>query len=78
MLQEANNQYTFLVEKNSNKIEIKNAIEAKFDVKVKSVNTLNKIGKAARVGKFFGKKSDYKKAVVTLSKGETLDVYGQA
>lgn len=78
MLQEANNQYTFLVEKNSNKIEIKKAVEAKFDVKVKSINTINQLGKAARVGKYFGKKSDYKKAVVTLSKGETLDVYGQA
>ena len=78
MLQEANNQYTFLVEKNSNKIEIKKAIEAKFDVSVKSVNTINYIGKAARVGKFFGKKSDFKKAVVTLSKGETLDIYSQA
>jgi ribosomal protein L23 len=39
---------------------------------------VNYIGKAARVGKFFGKKSDFKKAVVTLNKGEALDVYGQA
>ena len=78
MLQEANNQYTFLVERNSNKIEIKKAVEVKFGVSVKKVNTVNYIGKAARVGKFFGKKSDFKKAVVTLNKGETLDVYGQA
>lgn len=78
MLQEANNQYTFLVDRNSNKIEIKKAVEVKFGVKVDHVNTTNYIGKAARVGKFFGKKSDFKKAVVTLSKGETLDIYGQA
>lgn len=78
MLQEANNQYTFYVEKNSNKIEIKKAVEDKFDVKVKSVNTMNYDGKTARVGRYFGKRSDYKKAVVTLVKGETLDIYGQA
>lgn len=78
MLQEANNQYTFLVERNSNKIEIKKAIETKFGVNVIKVNTTNYTGKSARVGKFFGKKSDYKKAIVTLVKGETLDIYGQA
>lgn len=77
MLQEANNQYTFLVEKDSNKIEIKKAIEERFGVSVEKVNTANFTGKAARVGKYFGKKSDFKKAVITLKKGETLDVYSQ-
>jgi large subunit ribosomal protein L23 len=77
-LQEKNNQYTFLVDVNSNKIEIKREIEIKFGVSVKEVNTVNYEGRKARVGRFFGKKSDFKKAIVTLAKGDKLDIYEQA
>lgn len=76
-LQEKNNQYVFLVDVNANKIEIKNKIEKKFGVSVKSVNTINYEGRKARVGRFIGKKSDFKKAVVTLMKDQKLDIYDQ-
>lgn len=77
-LQEKNNQYVFLVGVNANKIEIKQQVEKKFGVTVKSVNTINYEGRKARVGRFFGKKSDFKKAVVTLNKDQKLDIYDQA
>jgi len=77
-LQEKNNQYTFLVDVCANKIEIKREIESKFGVSVKEVNTVNYEGRKARVGRFFGKKSDFKKAIVTLAKGDKLDIYEQA
>jgi large subunit ribosomal protein L23 len=77
-LQEKNGQYTLLVDVNSNKIEIKQEIEKRFGVKVTAVNTVNYEGRKARVGRFFGKKSDFKKAVVTLAKGDKLDLYEQA
>ncbi|HAQ61163.1 TPA: 50S ribosomal protein L23 [Candidatus Delongbacteria bacterium] len=77
-LQEKNNQYTFLVDVHSNKIEIKREIEDKFGVSVKEVNTVNYEGRKARVGRFLGKKSDFKKAIVTLAKGDKLDIYEQA
>ncbi|HXK50094.1 MAG TPA: 50S ribosomal protein L23 [Clostridiales bacterium] len=77
-MQEKNNQYTFLVDVNANKIEIKREIESRFRVSVTGVNTVNYEGRKARVGRFFGKKSDFKKAIVTLAKGDKLDVYDQA
>ncbi len=77
-LQEKNNQYTFLVDVDANKIEIKKEVEAKFRVSVKEVNTVNYEGRKARVGRYFGKKSDFKKAIVTLAKGDKLDIYDQA
>ena len=76
-LQESKNQYVFLVDVNANKIEIKRQIEKKFGVSVTSVNTMNYEGRKARVGRFFGKKSDFKKAVVTLLKDHKLDFYDQ-
>jgi large subunit ribosomal protein L23 len=64
-------QYTFRVAKDANKIEIKAAVEALFDVKVSSVNTLNRKGKRKRMRTTrYGKRPDWKKAVVTLSEGE--------
>lgn len=61
------NKYTFRVAKNANKIEIKSAVEAIFGVKVKNVNTINMLGKTKRVGNKIGKRSDWKKAIVTLT-----------
>ncbi len=77
-LQEKSNQFTFLVDVNANKIEIKREIESRFRVSVTGVNTVNYEGRKARVGRYFGKKSDFKKAIVTLAKGDKLDIYEQA
>lgn len=60
-------KYTFKVDKNANKIEIANAVEKLFDVQVAKVNTMNCKGRTKRVGRFVGKKADWKKAVVTLA-----------
>ena len=68
-------KYTFIVNKDSNKIEIKNAIESLFDVKVRDVRTANYRGKWRRVGQSYGQKAAYKKAVVTLVEGQRIDVY---
>ncbi len=69
------NQYTFEVDKNANKIEIKSAIEALFNVKVVSVNVINEIAKAKRVGQHSGFKPAVSKAIVTLAEGFKIDVY---
>ena len=62
------NKYTFEVDKNANKAEIKHAIEAIFEgVKVKKVRTLNFTGKKVRTRYGYGKKADWKKAYVTLT-----------
>ena len=66
-LQAEENKYTFDVDVNANKIEIRQAVEAMFDVKVESVNTINGLGKTKRMGVHVGKRSDYKKAIVTLA-----------
>jgi len=71
-LADAENKYTFKVHPDANKIEIAKAIESIYDVKVASVNTMNRKGKAKRVGRSLkkGRKADWKKAVVTLAEGE--------
>ena len=65
-------QYTFKVDPRANKTEIKQAIEKKFGVKVEKVNITNSHPKKKRVGKYTGMTSKYKKAIVTLKKGETI------
>lgn len=67
--------YTFIVNRDANKIEIKNAVEKLFGVKVDTVRTANYRGKWRRVGMSYGKKAAYKKAIVTLVDGERIDVY---
>lgn len=59
-------RYAFVVRKDSNKTEIKNAVEAVFGVKVDKVNTINMRGKNKRMGRYEGKRPDWKKAIVTL------------
>jgi len=76
-LQEKNNQYTFMVDKDANKIEIAKAIEIKFSVHVESVNTVNYLGASKRVGRYIGKKNDFKKAIVTLKKDEKIQLFHQ-
>ncbi|MDI3481387.1 MAG: large subunit ribosomal protein [Tepidanaerobacteraceae bacterium] len=61
-------KYAFVVDKNSNKTEIKNAVESIFGVKVEKVNTINMKGKRKRMGVHVGKRPDWKKAIVTLKK----------
>jgi large subunit ribosomal protein L23 len=71
---ETMNKITVQVNKNSNKVEIKNAFEAIFGVKVKQVNISNVRAKDKRVGKYSGKTSSYKKAIITLAEGQSLDL----
>ena len=71
---ETQNKITVQVNKNSNKVEIKNAFESIFGVKVKQVNVSNVRAKDKRVGKYSGKTSSYKKAVITLAEGQSLDL----
>lgn len=68
----ANNTYTFKVSINANKIEIKHAIEKIFAVKVVDVNTIRMLGKPKRLGKYSGKRPDWKKAIVTLRDGDKI------
>ena len=71
IMQEMNGTVAFKVDPRANKIEIKNAVEALFDVKVADVKTVSMRGKKKRVGlKSIGKTNDWKKAYVTLSEGE--------
>ena len=72
-LKESENKILVEVSPESNKLEIKKAIEEIFKVKVDKVSTINIKGKWKRHGKSFGKRSDKKKAVITLKKGEKLD-----
>jgi len=69
---QAQNSYSFKVSVNANKIEIKNAIERIFAVKVLSVNTIFMMGKPKRLGKYSGKRPDWKKAIVTLREGDKI------
>ncbi|MCF7924210.1 MAG: 50S ribosomal protein L23 [Candidatus Izimaplasma sp.] len=68
-------KYTFEVDRKANKIQIKEAIEAIFDVKVKKVNVINGKPKAKRVGQYQGFKSAISKAIVTLEEGHKIDIY---
>ena len=74
-LVETQNTYTFKVDKKANKIEIKNAIETIFNVKVVRVNTINVLPKFKRMGKYEGYKSAYKKAVVKVADGQKIDAF---
>ena len=70
-----NNQYSFVVDRYSDKIAIKAAIEHLFDVKVIKINTCRLPRKKKRVGKYIGWKPQYKKAIVTLSEGDMINLF---
>ena len=72
-LHETMNQVVLKVDPRANKIQIKEAMEKLFNVKVNKVRTANMTGKQKRVGRHMGRTSDWKKAVVTLAEGEKLD-----
>ena len=76
-LREAGNKYLFQVAKDANRIEIKQAVKAIFNVKVKDVKTIVVHGKIKRMGMFSGKRPDWKKAVVTLEEGQSIDLFEQ-
>ena len=69
-----NNQVVFKVAPDASKPEIKSAVEGLFDVKVKAVNTLNVKGKTKRFRGHLGRRSGWKKAVVSLEDGQSIDV----
>jgi len=76
-LREKQNGYLFEVARDANKIEIKRAIESIFNVKVDSVRTIRVHGKPKRQGRFAGHRPDWKKAVVTLKKGQAIELFEQ-
>jgi large subunit ribosomal protein L23 len=78
-LSETENKYAFEVYISANKIEIKNEIEKKFDVKVINVRTIVQRGKIrqqlTRAGRFYGRRPDWKKAIITLAEGEKIELF---
>jgi large subunit ribosomal protein L23 len=68
MSEMADKKYTFIVDVNANKTEIKDAVEEVFKVKVDRVNTVRVMGKMKRMGKYEGRRPSYKKAIVKLTK----------
>ncbi len=74
---EANNQVVLKVLPDATKLEVKHAVETLFDVKVLSVSTANMKGKVKRTGRIMGKRSDWKKAYVTLVDGADINFLGE-
>lgn len=72
---EGQNQYSFKVDKRANKIEIKEAVERLFKIKVTEVRTTMIRGKVKRLGRRFGKRPDWKKAIVTVKEGDRIDFF---
>lgn len=78
-LTEGQNRYGFMVDGNANKLQIKDAVEKMYGVNVESVNTMNYKGKSksryTKAGWVEGRTNKYKKAIVTLTEGDTIDFY---
>ena len=70
-----NNQYSFVVDPSSDKITIKTAIESLFNVKIIKINTCRLPRKKKRVGRYIGYKAQYKKAIVTLSNNDVINLF---
>lgn len=81
LLSEKRNQYSFIVAKKANKIEIRKAVEKMYSVNVASVNTIVMPSKAknrnTRSGLLKGRTSSYKKAIISLAEGEEIDYFGE-
>ncbi|TKB93458.1 MAG: 50S ribosomal protein L23 [Nitrospira sp.] len=77
-LREATNTVGFVVHPGANRIQIRLAVEALLKVKVDKVNVMNVRGKVKKLGRFSGRRSDWKKALVTLKQGEKLEMYESA
>lgn len=69
------NKYCFVVDPKANKTQIRQAIEEIFKVKVKSVNTMNSLGKMKRMGRYEGRRASWKRAIVTLEKGSRIEFF---
>jgi len=72
---EANNQLTFEVDRNANRVEIRHAVEKVFNVRVEKVQTMQIKGKVKRLGRTTGKRRDWKKAIVTLAEGQNIEFF---
>ncbi len=77
-LTESANQVLFKVRPDANKIELKQAVESLFKVKVVQVRMARYLGKTRRIGRNLGRRSDWKKAYVTLREGDKIDFFGGA
>jgi len=75
LVNELGNQVVFRVHPRANKVEIRQAVEQLFKVKVEKVRTSRLLGKARRVGRHLGKRPDWKKAYVTLAEGSRIDFF---
>jgi large subunit ribosomal protein L23 len=69
-------KYTFLVDPKADKVQIRQAVEQIFGVKVVGVNTINRPGKRKRTRYGYGKRKDTKRAIVSLAEGERIDIFG--
>ncbi len=75
LVNEQGNQVVFRVHREANKVEIRQAIEALFKVKVEKVRTSRQLGKLRRIGRHQGRRPDWKKAYVTLAEGSRIDFF---
>ena len=78
MLKAMGNQVVFEVARDANKVQIREAVQALFNVKVEAVNTQNYRGKERRMGRGHGKLQNWKKAIVTLKEGDSIDFFAEA
>lgn len=74
-MRETGNRYLFQVHPDANKIEIKTAVEQVFGVKVELVRTQNVMGKLKRLGRSSGRQSSWKKAIVSLREGDSIELF---
>jgi len=74
-LRETANKYSFEVDRNSNKRQIRDAVEKLFDVTVENVNTLIVRGRIRRMGRGYAKTQNWKKAIVQVAEGETIEFF---
>ncbi len=77
-LREAKNEISFKVARDANKIEIRSAVEELFNVVVTDVRTLSVTGKLKRLGRFQGRRASWKKAIVTLKEGQSIEFFEHA
>src|SRR5688500_3863812 len=77
-LREQGNKDTLEEERGANKVTVEQAVESLFNVKVKKVGTMNVHGKFKRIGRSIGRRSDWKRAVVTLAEGQTIELLDQS
>jgi large subunit ribosomal protein L23 len=78
ILKEKQNKYVFKVNPLANKLEIKRAIESAFSVKVADVKTINVKGKTKKLGRYEGRRSSWKKAIIRLKEGNAIEIFENA